>query len=107
MGRVVIVAYHPKEGREDELLKAIRDHVPILRSEALATDREPIILRSKNGSLVEIFEWVSPEAITAAHSNVAVQKLWSRFEAACEYRTLSSLAEAQEMFAEFDPVEFS
>jgi hypothetical protein len=41
MGRIVMVAYRPREGAEARLLDLIRDHVPILRREGLATDREP------------------------------------------------------------------
>lgn len=105
MGKVVIVAYAPKKGREGRLLEAIRDHVPILRGEGLATEREPLLLRAKDGTYLEIFEWASTKAIEAAHSNPAVQELWERFGEACEYRTLASLPEAAGMFAEFEPVE--
>lgn len=105
MGRVVIVAYHPREGREDDLLGAIRDHVPTLRAEGLATRREPLILRSGDGTYLEIFEWASSEAIEAAHENAVVQAMWERFAEASEYRTLASLPEASEVFAEFEPVE--
>lgn len=105
MGRVVIVAYRPHEGKGDELLSAIRDHVPVLRAEGLAADRDPTVLRAEDGTYLEIFEWASWEAIEAAHSNPRVQELWTRFGEACEYRTLASLPEAQEMFAEFDPVD--
>lgn len=105
MGRIVIVAYHPREGKREQLLDAIRDHVPILLSEGLATDREPTVMRAADGTYLEIFEWASAEAIEAAHSDPVVQKLWGRFGEACEYRTLASLSEAQEMFAEFEPVD--
>jgi quinol monooxygenase YgiN len=104
MGRVVIVAYMPREGREAELLDALRDHVPILRAEGLVTDLEPVFLRARDGTYLEIFEWASAEAIQAAHSNAAVQELWQRFAEASEYRSLASLSEANDMFAEFEPV---
>lgn len=105
MGRIVIVAYRPRDGMQEELLDAIRDHLPILRSEGLATDREPTVVRADDGTYLEIFEWASADAIEAAHSNPVVQKLWARFGEACEYRTLASLSEAQDMFAEFEPID--
>ena len=40
--RLVIVAYRPKPGQEPVLLAELRDHVHVLRSEGLATDR-PVI----------------------------------------------------------------
>lgn len=105
MGRIVIAAYHPRDGKQEELLDAIRDHISILRSEGLATDREPTVVRTADGTYLEIFEWASADAIEAAHSTPVVQKLWERFGEACEYRTLASLSEAQDMFAEFEPVD--
>lgn len=67
------------------MLDAIRDHVPILRSEGLATDREPTVMRAADGTYLEVFEWASAQAFEAAHSGPVVQKLWDRFGEACEY----------------------
>ncbi|MGQ0602424.1 MAG: hypothetical protein ACT4QE_12110 [Anaerolineales bacterium] len=106
MGRVVIPVYRPKPGKEAELLAAVRDHLRVLRGEGLVTDRAPVVMRAQDGSIVEVFEWQSAEAIERAHHNPEVHKLWARFEAACEYTTLSSLSEASQMFAEFELVEF-
>jgi len=39
MGLFVICAYRPKPGQEKLLRKILKDHVPILRKEGLATDR--------------------------------------------------------------------
>jgi hypothetical protein len=41
-------------------------------------------MRSADGTIIEIFEWVSQEAIAGAHSNSAVLALWKRFEAVAE-----------------------
>lgn len=104
MGRVVIVAYTPKPGREAELLAAVRRHLDVLRAEGLVTERAPYVLRAADGTILEVFEWRSPEAIQRAHGNPAVQALWAEFGAACEYTPLARLAEAQQLFAEFEPV---
>jgi hypothetical protein len=104
MGQIVVVAYRPREGAEARLLDLIREHVPILRGEGLATDREPLVLKAGDGTLIEIFEWASAEAIERAHSNPVVQALWSKFAAACEYVPLSRLGESQGLFATFEPV---
>lgn len=76
--RVVIVAYKPFPGKEAELDELIKTHVAILSSEGLASEREPTLLKAKDGTLVEIFGWKSKQAIEDAHSNVAVQKMWER-----------------------------
>ncbi|MDP3740684.1 MAG: hypothetical protein Q8R02_25075 [Hyphomonadaceae bacterium] len=103
--RIVIVAYRPKPGKQDILLAEVRDHVHLLRSEGLATDRHPIVLRSKDGSILEIFEWASPAAIEEAHNNPRVQAMWGRFAQCCDYAPLNTLPESADLFAEFEPVE--
>ena len=102
MGRFVIVAYKPKTGRDKQLLAAVHKHLTVLKAEGLVTDRPAYAMRAADGTVVEVFEWKSAEAIAAAHSNPAVQALWGEFGAACDYVPLSSLPEAHQMFAEFD-----
>jgi hypothetical protein len=104
--RLVIVAYRPKAGKANALLNEIRDLHPLLRSEGLATDREPTIMRAADGTLIEVFEWASPAAIEEAHGNPRVQAMWGRFAAFCDYLPLNALPEAAGPFAEFEPVEF-
>lgn len=104
MGRFVIVAYAPKPGKEQQLLAAVDKHLKVLREQDLVSEREPYVMRAANGTVVEVFEWRSAEAINAAHSNPAVQALWAEFGATCEYVPLTSLAETQQMFAEFDAI---
>ena len=105
MGRFVIVAYKPRAGMEQQLLAAVRKHLKVLRAEDLVSDKAPYAMRAKDGTIVEVFEWRSAEAIAQAHGNAAVQALWDEFGAACDYVPLTTLAEAQQMFAEFDSVE--
>jgi hypothetical protein len=104
MGRFVIVAYAPKPGMADQLIAAVRKHLQVLRAEGLVTDRPASVMRAADGTIVEVFEWRTAEAIAEAHSNPAVQALWAEFGAACDYRPLQSLAECQQLFAEFEPV---
>lgn len=105
MGRFVIVAYTPKSGKEQQLLTAVRKHLQVLRAEQLVTDKQAYVMRAGDGTIVEVFEWRSAEAIRKAHSNPAIQALWEEFDAACHYTPLTKLAEAQQMFAEFDAVQ--
>ncbi len=104
MGRFVIVAYKPKADKKQQLLDAVREHLEVLRSEQLVTERPACVMQAGDGTILEIFEWQSAEAITQAHSNPAVQALWAKFGAACDYMPLANLAECQQMFAEFDTV---
>ncbi len=102
MGRFVIVAYTPKPGKDQALLAAVGKHLTILAEEKLITDKPGYVMRAADGSIVEVFEWRSAEAIRQAHENPAVQALWAEFAGACDYTPLSRLAESQQMFAEFD-----
>ena len=104
MGRFVIVAYAPKSGKAEQLMTAVRKHLEVLRAEDLVTDRPAYVMRARDGTVVEAFEWRSAEAIARAHQLPAVQALWGEFGEACEFKPLAGLAECQEMFAEFEPV---
>ena len=94
MGRFVIVAYTPKAGQEQALLAAVKKHLQVLQAEQLVTDRPAYVMRAGDGTIVEIFEWRSAEAIQQAHASPAVQALWAELGAACEYIPLTKLAEA-------------
>jgi quinol monooxygenase YgiN len=103
-GVLVIVAYRPKPGKEKELLDLVRSRIPTLRKEGLATDRAPVIMRARDGTIIEVSEWKSHDAIDAAHKNPNVLAMWNKFFAICDCVPLNSLAEAKEMFAGFEPI---
>jgi quinol monooxygenase YgiN len=103
-GVVVIVAYRPKLGKENELRDLVRSRVPTLRKEGLVSDRVPTIMRSRDGTIIEVSEWKSREAIDAAHKNPNVLAMWNKFFAICDCIPLNTLAEAKEMFAGFEPI---
>jgi quinol monooxygenase YgiN len=103
-GVIVIVAYRPKPGKEKELIELVRNRVPTLRKEDLVTDRAPIIMRARDGTIIEVSEWKSQKAIDAAHKNPNVHAMWNKFFALCDCLPLKTLAEAEEMFAGFEPL---
>src|ERR1700730_262810 len=103
-GVVVIVAYRPKPGKENELVDLVRSRVPTLRKEGLVTDRAPTIMRSRDGTIIEVSEWKPHQAIDAAHKNPNVLAMWNKFFAICDSVPLKTLVEAEEMFAGFEPV---
>ncbi|MCQ8279417.1 hypothetical protein NFI95_13305 [Acetobacteraceae bacterium KSS8] len=102
-GTIVIVAYRPKPGCDAALVALAREHLPILRERGLATDRPEVLMRAADGTIVEVFEW-APGAIERAHADVAVQALWARYAAVCDYVPLNTLAETSELFAGFTPL---
>jgi quinol monooxygenase YgiN len=62
-GVIVIVGYRPKPGKEKELLDLVRSRVPTLRKENLVTERVPTIMRARDGTIIEVSEWKSKEAV--------------------------------------------
>jgi quinol monooxygenase YgiN len=103
-GIVVIVAYRPKAGCEQELLEIVRSRVPTLRKEGLVTDRVPVIMRAKDGTIIEVSEWKSHEATEEAHQNQRVLAMWDRFFAVCDCVPLNVVPESATMFAGFEPI---
>lgn len=104
MGRFVIAAFKPKPGREAQLMDVVRRHVGVLRSQGLVTDTPSHVMRAADGTVIEVFEWRSAEAVEQAHENATVRALWAEFDAACDYVPLKGLAECEHPFAEFDAV---
>ena len=104
-GVIVIVAYRPKSGKEKELLELVRSRVPTLQKENLVTDRTPTIMRARDGTIIEVSEWKSKEAIEAAHKNPNVLAMWGRFDQACELIKLDDLPETKELFPGFEPLD--
>ena len=104
MAHTVIAVYRPHEGKGEALLALLETHLPTLRAEGLATATESVVLRAADGTLLEIFDWVSGDAVEAAHTNAAVQTMWERFAEVCDYATLDSLAEAAKVFPHFERI---
>jgi hypothetical protein len=61
-------------------------------------------MRATDGTIIEVFEWESAEAIVAAHQNAVWQAMCGRYSETCEYISPENLTESKNMFAEFDPV---
>lgn len=101
----MIACYKPKPGKEKALRALIVDHVPTLRRIGLVTDRQPILMEAKDGTLVEVFEWTSAEAIQTAHGHPAVLRMWEEYGKVCDYIPVAQVPEATQMFSEFTPYE--
>ena len=52
---------------EQALLELVRNHLPPLRSEGFVTERASIVMRTADGTIIEMFEWVSQAAVAGAH----------------------------------------
>lgn len=101
---IVFAAYRPRKGREEDLLALVRRHHPTLLRLGLATARTPVVSRAKDGTIVEIFEWVSAEAAQKAHDHPEVRALWGPMEEVAGFAALASLEESKHPFPHFLPV---
>ncbi len=104
MSRIVIVAYKPKPGKQAELEALMKTHLSILRAENLVTDRESILMRAADGTVIEVFEWRSQEAIQTAHTHHRVQQMWQDYAEVCDYIPVAQVAEASQLFSEFGAI---
>ena len=104
MGRIVIACYRPKPDQGKALFQLVQMHHSILKSQGLVTNRAPILMQSTDETVVEVFEWASPEAIAAAHENPVVTEMWEQFGKVCDAVPIASVPEAKELFSEFRPV---
>jgi hypothetical protein len=83
----------------------VRDHVPRLRDIGLVTDRTPIAAVAADGTILEVFEWLSKDAIANAHNHPAVQQMWGEFEACRWYETPWNVPDLQRMFVSLRPLD--
>ena len=104
MGRIVIVGYKPKPGKNEALKALMKTHLPRLKQEGLVTDRESIIMEAADGTIIEVFEWISKEAIQNAHTNPEVLKMWAEYAEVCDYVPVGHVAEIGNLFSEFGPL---
>lgn len=107
MGALVIACYRPHPGRAEELDALVREHVPALRALGLVTARAPVAMRAADGSVLEIFEWISDEAAQHAHDVPEVRALWQRFETVCSWGRPGEVPGMGEFFPHFSPLEGS
>jgi hypothetical protein len=104
MGIVAIACYKPKKGGQGPLKRIIKGHAKILLRENLITGRPPILLATKNGIIMEIFEWKSDKSKIQAHKNPAVAAHWNKIEANGTSVTLADVEESGDRYANFQPI---
>jgi hypothetical protein len=102
--RIVIAAYRPKPGQAASLADLLLAHVPMLQDEGLATDREAVLMRASDGTVVEVFEWSYDGAADEARSNEAAAEMSGHLDRLADVVTLADLPEAGARFPHFKPI---
>lgn len=77
----MLVTYHPKKGRERELLGLVQRHWGVLNGLGLATNTPAKTWRGRDKRTgdefyVEMFEWVDERASDVAHELPEVMAVW-------------------------------
>lgn len=98
---VVIAMYRPKAGRLPELEALVKKHFGTLKEYGLTTEQGSFIGRSEDGSIIEIFEWISRSAAEQAHDHPAVAKIWEAMAMVCDFGCLEQMPEAKNRFPHF------
>jgi hypothetical protein len=99
--KLAFAMYKPKEGKEQELEEILIQHIPLLREYGLISEKETHTVRSNDGTIIEIFEWISDESKEVAHQHPAMRSLWGKMMAICTFPTLSDLPESKKSFPNF------
>ena len=100
-GEVVIALYRPHAGKDAEFRGLLAQHGSALRAEGLITSRPTLVLKARDGTYLEIFEWVSVEA---AHATPAIGRLWAAMERVADFVSLDALEESHRPFTHFEAV---
>ena len=104
-GPVIFVAvYRPYEGKDAEFRKILKEHEPTLRRLGLITGRPTIIMQARDGSYIEIAEWIQADASRLAHEHPEVAATWEAMGKIADFPGLIGLEEAKMQFANFRPV---
>ena len=103
MGLMGIVAYRPREGREKKFLYLIRKHAPLLRSFGGISDAS-FLMKSIDGTIIEVFEWKSMAAKKGAMKSEKLWKMWEEIEEVSTKVKLSSIPETREMISNFKSI---
>ena len=92
----MLVRYHPKAGKERELLELVQKHWPELNRLGLVSRQPPQIWRavdkrSGQSHFVEIFQWKDAQAPDIAHQTPEVMAIWEPMGQVLEKLELSQL----------------
>ncbi len=101
MSLLACAVYKPYDREDQRLLKLVKKHGPLLKSQKLITDGTVYVATSENGCIVEIFEWASPTSKDLAHQTAVVLDHWDKMAEVCDFVALDELAEAKSTFANF------
>src|SRR5690554_6377146 len=100
-----VILYRPHYRKEDELLSQLRAVFPMLRLNGFISDTKVIRLQARDGRLLVIFEWASPEAVDLVGEHPEVQEYWMVQDELSTFGKAADLPEFQKTIPVFVRVE--
>jgi hypothetical protein len=104
MHHIALILYSPRKGREQELIEMLQHNIPVMRKLGLVTDREQILAGTKDGSIIQIFEWKSQDSQEQAMAHPVVQEMWLKAGNISEFQKPAAVAEFNEVFSMFKTI---
>jgi hypothetical protein len=104
MRHIALILYSPRKGREQELVDMLQNNIPVMRKLGLVTDREQIIARSKDGSILQVFEWKRDDSQDQAMAHPVCQDMWLKVGNISEFQKPVAVAEFNEVFSMFETI---
>ncbi len=106
MSLIAVSAYKPLPGFDTGFKEILKEHTLALREEGYITDQKVFQMQAVDGTILEVYEWISEQAKVNAHHNPRIVELWSRFYEYSEMVKLMDLMECHEPFATFRGLHF-
>lgn len=103
--RVTLSAYRAKDGREEDVLRHLREEIAALRARGHITSRPAPICRTARGEFLVVSEWSTEHAVDDAHGDEVILEIWRRKEGLVEYLAPGELTGADMPFASFGLIE--
>lgn len=101
MSRISIIAYKPLPGFDTGFKEVLKEHTKALLEEGFITERPVYQMQAFDGTVIEVFEWVSDDAKDKANQHPRIMELWNRFYEYAEMVKLMDIMECHEPFASF------
>jgi len=101
MSKIAIIAYKPLPGFDSGFKEVLKEHTLALKEEGFITNKDVYQMQSLDGTVIEVFEWVSESSKKEAHEHPRIMEIWNRFYEYAEMVKLMDVMECHEPFASF------
>lgn len=105
MSVYVFVHFRPRKGKEESLIQLLREQAPRMRGTGLITDRKATCMKTGDGGIILVHEFVSQEARDKASENPEVQEMWMDVDRVSAFEEFSEIKAFRDNFPEFEGID--